>query len=660
MGMKRNPLTYAMIVISMFVVVYIIVDYFNRQGSTSIDVVGERAQKNSLDPFQWNMDDSTEIDSYSSSVRDFYFKDGRAFVLYKDMLHISPQQNGRAIDIERFPYVSLAFYSKESALLIVRLFVDLKKKDTYLVSENIIVHKGWNRFYLYFRDIAFYENAQDPQNQVDIEHERVLVKQIRFDVVNDVQGTNYIIMDFIRLFQQERLDLFASDYKIWGDGRNIKNGKIGLAGIDSSLPAEIAITPIGFDSDVRKLYVIAYSKHEKVPMTLSYRLYDMSEVPEVIEPDARYWLFAGINDGVAEINTDEANLAEIRISIPPNTINDTDAIEQIQIFYERDDFVERFYPLGGLITAPYASGSRMESEKINFPSKGFRIIDITPVSACFEEVNLALSKGYKIVGRMDGNIDTDSIRKTIRIFKNLVAVWAIHGDGARFKEAKRIIQRIQPDAQIMYPGNEPGFINRTNKEEIARHIRKLPNSFVKLDRGPVFFTGIVLIAFFVLMAFRIKTGIGFGFKIDHFKWFGLCLIASVVLLLPMVFIFGLGTYRYITLPDITNALYRYGISAFLQELLRAVAIEYTVVLAMKRIKKENKKYFAALLITSLFFSLGHLGYPGLDAGKELSFLVITLFAGLIFGYLYIKTRSVTPPFILHLLADIFLFVFTTM
>jgi membrane protease YdiL (CAAX protease family) len=94
--------------------------------------------------------------------------------------------------------------------------------------------------------------------------------------------------------------------------------------------------------------------------------------------------------------------------------------------------------------------------------------------------------------------------------------------------------------------------------------------------------------------------------------------------------------------------------------LRAVAIEYTVILAVKRIKQENKKYLAALLVTSLFFSLGHLGYPGLDTGKELSFLVITLFAGLIFGCLYIKTRSVTPPFILHLIADIFLFVFTTM
>ena len=658
--MKRKSLTFLMIVISTFILVYIIVDYFNRQGSASIDVVGEHNQKNSLDPFQWNMDDSSEINSYSSSVRDFYFKDSRAFILYKNMLHIAPQQNGRVIDIERFPFVRLAFYSKESALLIVRLFVDSEKKETDLVSENMLVHRGWNRFYLYFRDIAFYRNTQDPKNQVDIERERVLVKQIRFDIVNDLQGSNYIIMDFIRLFQQERLDLYAYDYDVWGDGRNMKNSKIGLSRIDNNLPAEIAITPIGFDSDVRKLYIIAYPKPEKIPMTLSYRLYDMSEGPEVTEPDARYWLFAGINDGVAEINTDGANLAEIRIGFPPITMNDTGVIEKIQIFYERDDFIERFYPLGGLITAPYATGSRMESEKINFPSRGFRIADIAPVPGCFEEINLVLSKGYKIVGKLDGNMDIYSIRKTIRIFKDLVAVWAIDGDSVRFKEVKKIIEQIQPDAQVMYPGNEPGFINKTNKEEIARHIRKLPNSYVKLDRGPVFFTGIVLIAFSVLMAFRKKTGISFGFKVAHFKWFGLCLIASVVLLLPMVFIFGLGTYRYITLPDITDALYRYGISAFLQELLRAVAIEYTVILAVKRIKQENKKYLAALLVTSLFFSLGHLGYPGLDTGKELSFLVITLFAGLIFGCLYIKTRSVTPPFILHLIADIFLFVFTTM
>jgi len=658
--MKWKPLTLLLIVISSFILVYIIVDYFNKQSSASIDVVGEHNQKSNLDPFQWDMDNSTEIDSYSSSVKDFYFKDGRAFILYENIMHIVPKQNGRVIDIESYPFVNLVFYSKESALLIVRLFADMEKKETALVSENILVHEGWNRFFLNLRDIAFYRNTQDPKNLLEMERERVLVKQIRFDFVNDAQGSNFIVMDFIRLYQQDRLDLFAWDYDVWGDGRNIQNSKACLIQKEKDLPAEIAVVPIGFDSDVRKLYIIVYPKPDNLPITLFYRLYDMLEAPEVTEPDARYWLSVGMNDGSAEINTEGSNLAEIRIGFPPHPNGEGEIIEKIQIFYERDEKFERFYPLGGLITAPYAGGSRTESENINFPNRGFRIIDITPVPDCFEEINLALSKGYKVVGKMDGNANIESIAKAVRIFKDLVWVWTIRGDSARFNEVKKIIEQIQPDAQVMYPGNEPGFINKTNREEIVRHIRKLPNSYVKLDRGPVFFTGIVLIAFSVLMAFRKQTGIGFGFKVVHFKWFGVCLIASVVLLLPMVFIFGLGTYRYITLADITNALYRYGISAFLQELLRSVAIEYTVLLALKKIKMVNKKYLAALLITSLFFSLGHLGYPGLDIGKELSFLVITFFAGLIFGYLYIKTRSVTPPFILHLIANIFLFVFTTM
>lgn len=658
--MKRKPITIILILLICFLIVGIIIDYFNRQSRGEISVVGEPAQKSSLNPFLWEMDESKEIESYSSSIHDFYFRNGRAYIYYKDFMFLVPEQSGRQIDIESHPIFNLVFFSKENALLIIRLFAAKDGKDIDLGSENIFVHKGWNRLYLNLREISFFNALRYPNSHVELQREKYMIKGLRLDFVNNIPGDSYLLLDFIRFYEEDKIDLFCSDYNIWGNGRNIECDGTRLFRKDKDSPAEMIISPLGYDSDVRKLYVIVYPKPKDLPIILSYRLYIMPEPPEVVEPDAGYWKSVGMTDGWAEIDTEGSNLAELKLGFLPHPNGNRELLQRVQVFYDRDVYSERFYPLSGLISAPYANGNRIESEYKRISGKGFRIIDLTPVSASFEEVNLALSKGYKVVGRIKADSDTAEIRRNAKLFKDFVSIWTVSGERNRFETVKKIIKDLQPDASVIYPDGDAHFIENTNKQEIPRQIRKLPNSWVKLDRGPVFFTGIVLIAFTVLIAFRKKTGIGFGFKVSHLKWFGLCLIASVVLLLPMVFLFKLGTYKFITFADITNALYRYGISAFLQELMRSVAIEYTVLLAFKNIKNINKKYLLALLITSMFFSLGHLGYPGLDLGKELSFLVITLFAGLIFGYLYVKTRSVTPPFILHLIADIFLFVFTTM
>ena len=661
--MKKGHLKILSAFLSVLIVVVLIVNYFSRQDVSTDSAREERRNRKDLAPFRWNMDNPDEIDSYSESVEDYYFKEGKLFLYYKKSMFISPQQKGRLIDIERFPNFTMTLFSKRTVILIVRFWAHSESgKPLGLVSENLLIHKGWNRISVNFRDLMFFEKIQDMKNRFDLLQSRIMVKQIRFDFVNNDNDDNYMFFDFIRLNQQGRLNLTPTDFYIWGDGRNfIENGNR-LKQRDSKIPMEISMGPFGFDSSVRKLSVIVDTNGKNDQLSLYYRLYDMAEDPLVPDPDARSWKMIPMDDGKAEINTEGASMAELRLFIPVASAGKSIAIENVKLFMERDFNSEQYYPLQGLITAPYAAGSRMETEIIKFPREGYWITDLEYDPVCFQNVNLALAKGYSIVGRMDGSFDKNKAEKTIRLYKDMIGIWLIkQKDGhERHEFLKELIERFEPDAHILEPGSDGDSLYKENKKDLQQKLGRLPHSFVKMDRGPVFFTGAVLITLLLLIFIRNKLEIGFAFKPEHLKWFGLCLIGSVAILVPLVFLLGLGKYRYIEIKEILSAVYRYGISAFLQELMRAVAIEYTVELALKKIKSIDKKYLTALLITSVFFSLGHLGYPGLDAGRELSFLLVTFFAGLIFGFLYIRTRSVLPVTVLHFVANLFLFVFTTM
>ena len=648
------------------ILVYLIADYFNRQGISGVVSFSQSKERIVSIPFQWDMDSPEDIELFSENIKDAYFKDGQAYLYYESESHFDLARERKTIDIKQYHSLLIGLYSRSYFVMQVHL---IKEEENGSIrnfySEGILFHDGWNRIEKELKNMNFYERTKNKTRKIDWNEDVKKVNGIRISLSNYESKNNYVIIDFIRLRARNRIELTADTFEIWGDGRNIElDREKGTFNVqEMSKPAVLAINPIGFDPDVNKIDVNLIPQAKRHELLLSFRRHNVAKYSNN-DPDVDNWTQSIFDAGTRSFYSRDGNLLEMKFFFPAISAVEIPGFRAVQFSYKYDSYAEFAYSFHGIERAPDTSGSRYKEKKQNFPVKLYKAITLEMLPASFTKVNLNIARGYKTIGVVEGNLDRLYIERIVRLYRDFVDIWAVrNGQNATNRELQRtarIISSLIPHAAVIPTDRAVDFVKDTSRENLSQKISSLPPSYLILDRGPVFYTALVLIAFIIIAALRKRLEFGLAFRAEHLKHFGAGLIASVVFLLPLIFIFGLGSYRYVNISEIVSALYRYGISSFIQELFRIIAIEYIVRFILNKKKERANQYTIAVLITSVFFSLGHLGYPGLDVSQSFAFLLITFFAGLVFGYVYIKARSITPPFILHLTADIFLFAFTTM
>jgi len=649
------------------VVVYMIAGYFNEQGISGI-FGGEPTDSSDiykLNPYIWDMDSADEISIVSENVTNIIFYKSRFHFFFHETGYISPNQEKVSVNIERNSFLNMAFWANSKGLLNIRF----AKKGTEdnpesYVSEALIYGRGWNRIKKDLYLLKFFTSSTGESQRIDWDEDGPIAGKIRFDFRQSDEDGNYIIIDHIKIQPREKLTLRGERLNVWSEGRNVYYDQSDslIKPKNTAQTAVLDVYPLGFGPNVKEV-VFRLIADDRLPMNFIffYRIYQLDEFVDR-EPSVSGWIHYPTSGDNIRIKTEGRNLIECRIVIPPYKPDDRVGINKVVIEAIETQETNNVYFTQSLKNVLPAFGRRIENEAVSFPPLFIKTIQLSLASSCFQEVNYYRAHGYAISGRIKPGVDGNEASIIVKTYKNFVSLWIATGIGKDVESysATKLIREVLPDARIVDEKRSARRLRQLFEDLAKRKVMKRQPSMLIFDRGILFFLAVVLIGAVCLFGLKDSLEMNFRLRRYELKYLGIGIIASVVLLMPLVFLLGMGSYRYVSLAELLSGLYRFGISAFIQELFRIIAIEYIVRFILDKKRAIYNRYLIALGLTSFFFSIGHLGYPGLSFHDQLSFLVVTLIAGMIFGYVYIKTKSITAPFILHLIANLFLFVFTTM
>ncbi|MBN2134770.1 MAG: CPBP family intramembrane metalloprotease [Acidobacteria bacterium] len=667
--MNKRALKVTFTIVFLLLLILLITDYFNRQGISSVFSLSSDNEISQVKPFNWNFDSADEVSVTSDTVSWSAIDNSNLVFKYKDSAHIGLNQLGQDLNIYELPYVVISFFSNKSGVLNIRI---LKESENGLsrniISEPFYFTNGWNRIQFNFLYTQFFEDVGGGKLiSIDWEKESFNGGRIRLDFQNDEKGENYILLDFVRFLHLAIIEFTSDNVSLWAELENIRiNGNFEFESENKDKTGEIKLRPLGFNDSVNSVAVRFLNKENKpLNIGLIYRKYllDPFGQRKVVLTD---WISHPVIDNAAYIGVEGSVLLECRVLLLNSNGNKNlgHSLDKIIFEYSDTELIRKIYSITGLNNAPPLEGERFANEEIESDRRIYKTIPIQMSKECYDKINFYKAKGYAVIGLIDSSMKITQMKELLSTFRNFVFIWAVKNnletDGVRLDYTTHMIGDLIPGARVIKYENSAREVRERLDEFLKEGVDKNEPAYLIFDRGLLFYFALVITGFLGLYGIRKTINLSFAFRVAHIKYFGICLIISVALLLPLIYILGLGQYRYVSFAALIAGIYRYLISAFIQELFRVIAIEYIYRYSFKKFKEGQPKYILALVLTSIFFSLGHLGYPGLDFSLQLSFMLVTFFAGLVFGYLYIKTKSITPPFILHLIANIFLFVFTTM
>ncbi len=645
--------------IMLLFIVYLIADYFNREGISgvfSFDMDKKHDDENVI-PFKWDMESSDELQETSENVKRIIINDGKLNILFEEEAGFLFNQRGRNLNILENSYMNIVFWSSSEGFITLNFIKD----ERIFVSRRIYYRKGWNRIKQDLLEWPVFYAGSEGNKLVDWEQEGWIAGKIYLKFTSSSKGYSYINCEYFKLVPQNYIMLKSEHFKTWSRSRNIKYDKTNssLVAENKDYPVSLIVGPLGFPVKTDEVELdIDTAGNIKPNMLIFFRYYYFNHFMNN-EPGIGEWIFIASSSERIIIPEISGNMLELRVVLPPGEMDRIGGITGIKIKQKLDASISSVYFTDDLDLAGITAGSRVDKENINFVPLKLHLLNLSEAYDVFLQLNYLRALNYSLIGIIPDD-SSGNTSELIRIFRDYISLWVIDDAENAKPELKEFLFKQVPHARILNRKNSSEILRQEFNTITEQKVTLLTPSFLIMNRGLLFYLGIVMISGLFILALKDRIGMHFRFGRKELKYFGYGLILSVVILLPLLFVLGLGSYKFVTINEIMNGLYRYGISSLVQELLRIVAIEFLVLYALQKEKIIEKKYYLALVLTSVFFSLGHLGYPGLDFSQQLSFLLITLFAGMIFGFVYIKTKSLTAPTLLHIIADIFLFVFTTM
>lgn len=202
------------------------------------------------------------------------------------------------------------------------------------------------------------------------------------------------------------------------------------------------------------------------------------------------------------------------------------------------------------------------------------------------------------------------------------------------------------------------FFRDLSLRSLGSYAREQGSVEENLDRGFWWYFVVVLIG--ILLVVSLGPVIGYNFRFGPKEMLDalFCLLISAAVVIPLMYLLALGG---LTLPrdfaQIQVAASRFLLSSFVQEFLRAVALLLGVRYLVQAGVEFNRAWLIAIGASSLFFGLGHLGYPGFTPWEVIAFIVVTTAFGVILAIFLRRSHSLTVIALVHFIANIF---FSTM
>jgi membrane protease YdiL (CAAX protease family) len=602
--------------------------------------------------FEWEMEQEGEILSEVHDLENPRFSDGMfSFTLGEDPYLYLNLKNEK-IDPQHYFFLTFRIYSSGEGKVHIYFWCDNQLLEG-AHSAPISIREGWHEYRINLSTIRFFPSPAKPGlTRWGGTSDKISV--LRFDPPEGLEGLEFKI-DWIKLKRGAIIvipysEFFPLNDSLYQDsGNNIRQNfssffsrPIGLGSIDHFLS-------ISWDG-------------ERNGINVQTRTGSSFEIDNTTWES---WSLPYLHQGSFQIRSSPNKFLQCRININNKIWPEEIPIKSIKIFYlDSHPSGEGSLIFGSnqLITVK----AKAELSELNKDlSIGNWIRVLMEAEDAYEIVNRLAAEDINMVGCFDlKKQKSEDVLNAVAQFKNQIRCWELF-NLKQLPPSKSIwlikkIKNIDIHCLIL-----PTRTNRNYFETLALvglydTIKETPTPELSLDRGFGWFLIISIIFLLILVGLGKELGYNFKFGIKELKFFSFGLLLIGGLNLPLIRLMGEKIFRLPDWMEISAAISRYAPSAIIQEFVRALLILIIFKSIMTMRKNENFSWAVALLISSILFSLGHLGYPGLTVFRLSLFLAITFIAGMIFGMVFIKTRSLVATSVLHLCSNLLLFTFTIM
>jgi membrane protease YdiL (CAAX protease family) len=476
-----------------------------------------------------------------------------------------------------------------------------------------------------------------------------------FRIDFDGFGSSEITIDEIGFLPGVILELGIED--LWRDGEK-ENVVLIKQGRGLRLPNEVesgvfTTPPIGLGTIERLLDITL--RESEGDITCEFR----GGNPSGEEIEWGGWQSIGRN-GVFTNPDTPARYLQLRMTLHRRAHGRSASLTGFRLRYLDPTPPGRSSPLFGTAALPtYYQG--MRSDEINRSGEGgawirvplsLRQFDRALDRLIAEDVNLIVAVNLE-------EFERDQILDAVKRYGGRVAAWEFDSKRNRgsqfYTDLFAEMRRTRPSTLIF-----PEKIDSSYFQDLALRGEYLfattsGTQEEVLDRGFAWFFVMAIIGLAIVVALGPAVGYNFRLGGKELAAIGIGLLVSAIVLIPAILLTGLAG---LTLPrdwaQIEIAFDRYIVSALLQEFVRALLILLPVAYLVRQGLKERTAWVWVIVVSSLLFGLGHLGYPGMTSMEVLGFVIVTTLAGAIMGGVFYATRSLTAVGILHLISNIFL------
>ncbi len=610
--------------------------------------------------FSWEMDQQGDILPNTNDMGNVTFENGVfSFVTGKDP-YFYLNLKGEMLDPKRFYLLSLRMYSEQPGEMRIFFWCDSPSSDQDgAYSAPVKVASGWKEYRIDLWKTDFYQLLDPARSEARWGGTLGFIKTLRFDPPEGKLG-NRVEIDWIRFSKGVTLTHPMPYYQTLGviHGLEYLPPSQSLRIIPGAEKGEFISHPIGMGT-IRALWDISWSGEEGVYVQTrtgnTYNTDHPSWTPW--SPPSTLWRSSSIESPpgkylqyrlVLHQTEQEAGprLQWVRIRYldpsPPGENSLLWGTNLLPTVSRPEEVEER---IAGLTNSPW----------VRVPMEGDRV---------YHTVNRLVAEDINMVGSWNlSSSRRSTILSAIRLYHQQVKCWEFCQGEQKTPSALvqlfRDVKHIDPFSLIIPSRIGRDYFAQVGLDAVVDFVRERPPSELNLDRGPGWYIVMALVFFLLIIGLRRDIGYNFHFGFQELSLVGITLVVLLGLSFPLMHLWGLGTLKFPTWVELSAALSRYPASAIIQEFGRALLIVITYRLLGKVVSPARWRWAITLIATSLLFALGHLGYPGLSPSEISGFISLTFIAGLLFGWIYIKSQSLAATFVVHLLANITLFTCTT-
>ena len=607
--------------------------------------------------FVWPMNSRAEIEYEDEHLGSPVFKGGYLTFSSKEdtYFYLNLRDHKIISELHRFISVSTVAQTSGSAITI-SLFPVKNDLSTFYVSHYYDLPRGRETMEFDLDQMDFYKNG----NPDDIAHWGVdfnLAEAVRIDVENFNKGKFSIKEARIRPGSIHRINL-ASSFSQGEANGTATTGKDRFIKLAKKTKRGTFISPpIGVGTITRFLDIKMFEPNPLVKVEVASGQGTAQGI------DWNEWVEVPETGWIADMKT--GNYLRVKLNLEKQPEKKMPMVSGFSLRTIDSTPPGMSGPLFGTAQLPTLTNGQTSSSVLE---KGTNSswIRLPLGNDNFEnELNDLIAADVNVVGSLNLDIYREQkILEFINDYSSRILVWELYSTKKKsssfytglFLKIKKINpvclifpERIGSDyfQSLALTGTYQFSESQGAKEEI-------------LNRGFWWYFVISILALLIIIALSELVGYNFNFGIKELKYFGICLGAMVVILIPAILLTGLGT---INLPEsfyqIQIAFTRFVFSSLLQEFILALLLLLQVYYLSKTSLGEKKSWILAVSLTSVLFGLTHLGYPSFSPQEVFGMVTVTTLMGLMTGWVFYKCRSLTVNWIIHLIANIFLSTMTS-